>query len=76
MAVADTGTGIPDRHLDAVTEKFHQVRENHLRPHEGAGLGLAIVETLIKLHGGSLSIDSTVGKGTTVTLYFPPERTA
>jgi signal transduction histidine kinase len=45
------------------------------RPHGGTGLGLPLAQRLIELHGGTMSIDSELGKGTTVTVVLPTERT-
>jgi signal transduction histidine kinase len=57
-----------------VREPFRQV-ENHLsRKYQGSGLGLAITDAQMRLHDGHLDIASTIGQGTTVTLWFPPSR--
>jgi signal transduction histidine kinase len=74
VSVADTGIGIPADELDKVTNPFHQVDRGRSRRYEGTGLGLSLVERFAKMHGGSLSIDSIVDEGTTVTVVFPPER--
>ena len=55
-------------------EKFGQVRFNHMHSQEGTGLGLAVANALMELHGGTLRIISDKGVGTTVTVIFPPER--
>ena len=73
--VTDTGVGIAARDLPKVTQAFFQVGDrdaSHSQP--GTGLGLALVKSLVELHGGSLSIWSKVGLGTKVTVVFPPER--
>jgi two-component system, cell cycle sensor histidine kinase PleC len=54
---------------------FSQVNDGHARTHEGTGLGLPIVKSLIELHSGSLSLLSAKGRGTTAALNFPPSRT-
>ena len=70
--VADTGRGIPADQIAKVLEPFSQVEEDiERRQHEGSGLGLSIVRSLMELHGGGVSIQSTNGEGTTVTLQFP-----
>tara|TARA_R110002110_G_scaffold80252_2_gene209153 strand:- start:2852 stop:4726 length:1875 start_codon:yes stop_codon:yes gene_type:complete len=72
VRVTDTGRGIPADQLAKVLEPFSQVEEDiERRQHEGSGLGLSIVRSLMELHGGDVSIQSSNGKGTTVTLRFP-----
>lgn len=56
-------------------EPFGQAEDILTRNHEGSGLGLYLAKSLTELHGGSLNIDSDLGRGTTITLRFPPERT-
>lgn len=75
LMVGDTGVGIAKKDIPKVLEKFGQVRDGHMQTHEGAGLGLPLSKTLMELHGGTLEIESQVGKGTRVTVTFPPERT-
>ncbi|NBC34866.1 MAG: HAMP domain-containing protein [Alphaproteobacteria bacterium] len=71
VLVRDTGIGIPRDKLDLVLEPFEQVESGPLRSHEGTGLGLAIARKLIDLHGGRLTIDSELGRGTSVTVALP-----
>ena len=71
VEVRDTGTGIPEPELPHIFERFHRVEGTHGRTHEGTGIGLALVQELVKLHGGSIAIDSTVGSGTRVTVSIP-----
>ncbi len=74
IEVSDTGIGIEAEDLALVREPFRQV-ENHLsRKYQGSGLGLAITDAQMRLHEGELEIASTIGEGTTVTLWFPPSR--
>lgn len=73
--IADTGIGIQASDLARVLEPFQQGRGDIYQAREGAGLGLYVTDSLVKLHGGILRIESEVGKGTTVTVMFPPERT-
>jgi PAS domain S-box-containing protein len=74
LAVRDTGIGIAPENIDKVLEPFGQVDTAHNRTHQGTGLGLPLVKSLVKLHGGRLKIDSELGKGTTVTAHFEPGR--
>ncbi|MCD8562915.1 MAG: HAMP domain-containing histidine kinase [Alphaproteobacteria bacterium] len=71
IKVADTGIGIPANKLNTITRPFEQASNSYARSHEGSGLGLAITKELVELHGGHLSIESTVGVGTSVTVKFP-----
>ncbi|MCD2184235.1 PAS-domain containing protein [Rhizobium sp. GN54] len=73
LTVEDTGTGIPEDKLASVFEKFSQVDSSSTRRHEGTGLGLAITHGLVTLFGGSLSVASTVGKGSIFTVTLPFE---
>jgi signal transduction histidine kinase len=74
VTVQDTGIGIAAADLQRVLEPFVQVENSLTRRHEGSGLGLAVAAKLAQLHGGSLSIDSDLGKGTRVTLRLLPDR--
>jgi signal transduction histidine kinase len=74
LAVADTGIGIPADQLDKVTEPFGQAGDPLTRQFQGSGLGLALVKSLMRLHGGTLRLDSSEGVGTTAWLSFPSER--
>src|SRR5262249_9988986 len=72
IVVTDTGVGIaPDHHEDVM---LPYVRAAGTRRVEGTGLGLPLVKALIELHGGSILLDSEVGRGTAVTLRFPAAR--
>jgi signal transduction histidine kinase len=68
LAVADTGVGIPAEELPRLFERFHRVKEAKSRTHEGTGIGLALVKELVSLHGGTVSIESQEGKGSTFRL--------
>jgi PAS domain S-box-containing protein len=71
IAVRDTGIGIAEGDIERVRQPFQQVDGTLARRHEGTGLGLAICDRLVRLHGGSLSLASTIGKGTTVRVVLP-----
>jgi len=75
LSIEDTGVGIPKDELERVLEPFGQTGNTFTRSHDGTGLGLALVKSLTELHDGSISIESEVGKGTTVFIRFPAERT-
>jgi len=72
LAVEDQGEGIPREHLPRLTERFYRVDTARSRELGGTGLGLAIVKHIMNRHRGTLSIDSTLGKGSTFTLYLEP----
>jgi signal transduction histidine kinase len=67
LVVRDTGTGIPAHELPHIFERFHRVRNARARTHEGTGIGLALVQELVRLHGGEITVASEVGGGTTFT---------
>jgi cell cycle sensor histidine kinase DivJ len=71
IAVEDHGVGIGEDDLPRVGEAFFQARASYDRRHDGAGLGLSIVKSLVKLHGGDLEIQSRVGDGTRVLVRLP-----
>ncbi|HKQ25744.1 MAG TPA: ATP-binding protein [Burkholderiales bacterium] len=71
LMVSDTGTGIPAESLPRMFERFHRVEDTRGRSHEGSGIGLALVNELVKLHGGSIAVQSTLGDGTTFTVTIP-----
>lgn len=68
VTISDTGTGIPDELMPHLFDPFYQARK------AGAGLGLSIVQSIMEAHGGSLSIESGRGRGTTATLLLPVSR--
>lgn len=74
IAVKDTGVGISPENLATVLEPFGQVKNSMISNHGGVGLGLSIVKSLIELHGGQVSLQSTAGVGTVVALKFPRNR--
>jgi PAS domain S-box-containing protein len=83
VEVADTGSGIPEQELPCLFERFHRVHGTRSRSSEGSGIGLALVQELAGLHGGTIAADSKVGDGTVFTVrlplghkHLPPERLA
>jgi two-component system cell cycle sensor histidine kinase PleC len=71
MQVADTGIGIAEEDLPRVGRPFEQIENQHSKVHQGSGLGLALSKSLVEMHGGTLRIDSVLGKGTTVSFTLP-----
>jgi PAS domain S-box-containing protein len=71
IEVSDTGTGIPEDELPRMFERFHRVENARGRSHEGSGIGLALVQELVKLHGGSINVRSEWGVGTAFTVAIP-----
>ena len=75
LVVRDTGTGIPAAALPHIFERFHRVSGGKSRTHEGTGIGLALVQELVKLHGGEVNVESQEGRGTTFTVTIPLGKT-
>ncbi|MBQ8835443.1 MAG: PAS domain-containing sensor histidine kinase [Oscillospiraceae bacterium] len=71
LTVADTGIGIPPEHRERIFERFYRVDKSHSKEVGGTGLGLSIVKHAAELHKAKISLDSTEGKGTVVTVRFP-----
>jgi two-component system phosphate regulon sensor histidine kinase PhoR len=65
VTVEDTGPGIPREHIHRLTERFYRVSVTSSRNKGGTGLGLAIVKHIVQLHGGTVAVESTPGKGST-----------
>lgn len=72
VSVTDTGCGIAPEHQQRIFDRFYRVDRARTR-HSGTGLGLAMVKSILQLHGGSVSLQSAVGQGSTFTLRFPGE---
>ena len=68
--VIDSGCGIPSEELKHISEPFYMVDKARTRKQGGAGLGLSLCSTIVKLHGGEMKVESELGRGTTVTLCF------
>ena len=71
LAVSDTGIGIAEHELPRVFDRFHRIEGTRARTHEGSGIGLALVSDLVKLHGGSISVRSELGRGTRFSVVIP-----
>jgi PAS domain S-box-containing protein len=71
LIVSDTGVGIPENELSRLFERFHRVEGQRSRSFEGSGIGLALVQELVGLHGGTIEVASKVGAGTTFTVMIP-----
>ena len=70
LSVSDTGIGIPAEHHSRIFERFYRVDKSHSKETGGTGLGLSIVKHAVAYHGGKVTLDSKVGKGTTITVEF------
>ncbi len=71
LSVRDTGIGIGSGDLPRLFERFHRVDGAESRSHEGTGIGLALVDELVRLHGGGISAESELGRGTAFTVRIP-----
>jgi signal transduction histidine kinase/DNA-binding response OmpR family regulator/ligand-binding sensor domain-containing protein len=71
LKIQDTGIGIPEGQLAHIFDRFYQADSSHTRKWEGSGIGLALTKELVGLMGGTISVESTVGKGTIFTLLLP-----
>ncbi len=68
FAVTDSGVGIPENQVPRLFERFHRVTGARSRTHEGTGIGLALVQDLIRVHGGTIRVESREGRGSTFTV--------
>jgi PAS domain S-box-containing protein len=71
VTVADTGIGVPGHEMPRLFERFHRIENTRSRSNEGSGIGLALVQELIQLHGGTITAASAEGVGTTFTIGLP-----
>ena len=71
LTVTDTGAGIPEAELPRLFERFHRVAGARGRTHEGSGIGLALVHELVRLHGGTITVESSLGRGTSFKVAIP-----
>jgi PAS domain S-box-containing protein len=81
LSVADTGVGIPSEELPHLFERFHRIKNSQCRSFEGSGIGLSLVQELVKLHSGTIDVCSTFGQGScftvripTATAHLPPDQ--
>jgi signal transduction histidine kinase len=74
VRVSDTGPGIAPEHLERIFDRFFRIDQSRSRDLGGTGLGLAIARLLAELQGGRIEVDSTVGRGSTFTLWLPAVR--
>ena len=70
LVVRDTGIGIPAEHKDRIFERFYRVDKSHSKASGGTGLGLSIVKHAVSYHNAEIALESTPGKGTTITIQF------
>src|SRR5262249_15304753 len=82
LTVADTGIGIAPEELPRLFERFHRIEGARARTHEGSGIGLALVQELVRIHGGTVAAESASGRGTRFTVrlrrgseHLPADRT-
>ncbi|MFC4531799.1 SpoIIE family protein phosphatase [Sphaerisporangium dianthi] len=71
VTVTDTGIGVPAEEVPRLFERFHRIESARSRSNEGSGIGLALVQELVSLHGGAITADSVEGKGTSFTIRLP-----
>jgi signal transduction histidine kinase len=71
VAVSDTGPGLPPDQRDRIFEKFHQIDSSNTKTKGGTGLGLAIAKEIVEMHGGRISVESALGKGSTFRMELP-----
>ncbi|HET8701461.1 MAG TPA: HAMP domain-containing sensor histidine kinase, partial [Nitrococcus sp.] len=71
LTVRDTGVGIPEAELPRLFKRFHRIEGQRSRTYEGSGIGLSLVQELVRLHGGTLRAESTAGQGTGFTVRIP-----
>jgi signal transduction histidine kinase len=74
--VTDTGIGIPPEARALIFEPFRQVDNSDTRPCSGSGLGLYIVQRLLEVLGGTITVESVVGQGSTFRVWLPTESAA
>ena len=70
ISISDNGIGISKPHQQHIFDKFYRVPSGNLHDVKGYGLGLYYVATMMRLHGGDISVESEKGKGTTFNLLF------
>ena len=73
VTVADNGIGIAPEHQQRIFERFYRVDKSHSKASGGTGLGLSIVKHAVQYHNGRIELDSKLGSGTTIKVYFPKQ---
>jgi signal transduction histidine kinase len=76
VSVRDHGLGIPREQRDKIFDRFYRVTDSKQRAIPGLGMGLYIVAEIVKRHGGTITVDSAIGKGSTFTVTLPKKRDA
>ncbi|MCL5021433.1 MAG: ATP-binding protein, partial [Bacteroidetes bacterium] len=71
FVVEDTGIGIPENDLASIFDRFYRIDKSRSRQPDGLGLGLSISKWIAEAHGGSLMVESNVGKGSKFTVVLP-----
>ncbi|MBW4606854.1 MAG: PAS domain S-box protein [Hassallia sp. WJT32-NPBG1] len=71
LEISDTGTGIPEKEIPRLFERFHRIQGAKGRSFEGSGIGLSLVQELVKLHGGIISVTSILDQGTSFVVSIP-----
>ncbi len=71
LRISDTGVGIPAKELPRLFDRFYRIENTRSRTHEGSGIGLTLVQELVKLHGGWVRVESVLGKGSTFVVSLP-----
>jgi len=71
ISVKDTGIGIPEDKLETIFERFYQVDQSLTRGHEGSGIGLSLIKSLVEIHGGKIYVKSALGKGSEFIVELP-----
>ncbi|WP_241149882.1 ATP-binding protein, partial [Pseudomonas viridiflava] len=71
LKVIDTGVGIAQDQQALVFQRFHRIENQGGRTFEGSGIGLSLVDELVRLHGGTIAVESEPGAGTTFTVTLP-----